>query len=208
MEINTPLTEDVIRKLRAGDQVEITGPIYTARDAAHRRMVEALARGEAIPIELAGNILYYVGPTPPRPGQVIGSAGPTTSMRMDAFCAALLPHGLRASMGKGGRGPELRRAMRQHGAIYFIAVGGTGALLSKHIKKSEIIAYEDLQTEAIRRLEVERFPAIVCNDVEGRDLLEEGKARWARPSGVNRGHSGANPELGPLGGGDIAAAAT
>ena len=183
MEIVTPLTDEVIRNLRVGDQVEITGPIYTARDAAHRRMVEALEKGEPIPIQLEGNIIYYVGPTPPRPGQVIGSAGPTTSMRMDGFCAPLLPHGLRATMGKGGRGPALRKLMKDYGAVYFLAVGGSGALLSRHIKQAEVIAYEDLATEAIRRLEVERFPAIVCNDVEGRDLLEEGKTQWARPAG-------------------------
>ena len=184
MEIHTPITDDVIRGLNVGDQVEITGVLYTARDAAHRRMVETLAKGESIPIELEGNILYYVGPTPPREGQVIGSAGPTTSMRMDAFCQALLPHGLRATIGKGGRGPELREAMQQHGAVYFLAVGGSGAFLSKHIKKAEVVAYEDLSTEAIRRLEVEKFPAIVCNDVQGRDLLEEGKRQWARPGGA------------------------
>ncbi len=181
MEIFTPLTDDVIRSLHVGQAVELTGVIYTARDAAHRRMAEALAKGESIPIQLEGNILYYVGPTPPKEGKVIGSAGPTTSMRMDAFCAALLPFGLRASMGKGGRGPELRKLMQEHGAIYFLAVGGSGALLSRHIKKAEVVAYEDLATEAIRRLEVEQFPAIVCNDVEGHDLLEEGKRQWARP---------------------------
>lgn len=179
--IQTPLTEEVIHSLRVGDAVEITGPIFAARDAAHKRMLEALSRGESIPIDLkGGNLIYYVGPTPPRPGAVIGAAGPTTSMRMDAFCAGLIPHGLKATMGKGGRGPELRDLMRQHGAIYFLAVGGSGALLSQHIKKAEVIAYEDLGTEAIRLLTVEKFPAIVCNDVEGRDLLEEGKAKWAR----------------------------
>ncbi len=181
IEIHTPLTEETIRSIHVGDTVEITGPIYAARDAAHKRMLEALAKGESIPIDLeGGNLIYYVGPTPPRPGAVIGAAGPTTSMRMDAFCAGLIPHGLRATMGKGGRGPELRELMKQHGAIYFLAVGGSGALLSQHIKKAEVIAYEDLGTEAIRLLMVEGFPAIVCNDVEGRDLLEEGKARWAR----------------------------
>jgi fumarate hydratase subunit beta len=181
MQIHTPLTAETIKSVRVGDAVEITGPIYAARDAAHKRMLEALARGEDIPIDLeAGNLIYYVGPTPPRPGAVIGAAGPTTSMRMDAFCAGLIPHGLKATMGKGGRGPELRDLMRQHGAIYFLAVGGSGALLSQHIKKAEVIAYEDLGTEAIRLLTVENFPAVVCNDVEGRDLLEEGKAKWAR----------------------------
>lgn len=180
MEIHTPLTDETIRSLKVGDAVEITGPLITARDAAHKRMVEALQRGDSIPIELEGNIIYYVGPTPPRPGQVIGSAGPTTSMRMDAFYAALIPHGLRASLGKGGRGPAVRNVMKEYGAIYFLAVGGSGALLSQHIKKVEVIAYEDLGTEAIRRIQVEKFPCLVCNDVEGRDLLEQGKAQWAR----------------------------
>ena len=201
MEITTPLTDQVLRSLKTGDQVEITGVIYTARDAAHRRMAEALAKGESIPIKLEGNIIYYVGPTPPRPGQAIGSAGPTTSMRMDDFWAALLPHGLRATIGKGGRSPELRKLMKQHGAVYFLAVGGSGALLSHHIKKAEVVAYEDLATEAIRRLEVEKFPVIVCNDTEGHDLLEEGKAKWARPVVAGAGRTGPNPELGPLGGG-------
>jgi len=181
IQIRTPLTDDIIKSLRVGDTVEITGPIYAARDAAHKRMLEALSRGESIPIDFkGGNLIYYVGPTPPRPGAVIGAAGPTTSMRMDAFCAGLIPHGLKATMGKGGRGPELRDLMRRHGAIYFLAVGGSGALLSQHIKQAEVIAYEDLGTEAIRLLTVENFPSIVCNDVEGRDLLEEGKAKWAR----------------------------
>lgn len=181
MEIHTPLTDEVLRSLHVGDQVEISGVIYTARDAAHRRMAEALGRGEAVPIPLEGNLIYYVGPTPPKEGQVIGSAGPTTSMRMDGFWEALLPHGLRATIGKGGRGPALREKMKQYGAVYFLAVGGTGALLSRHFKSAEVVAYEDLATEAIRRVVVEKFPAIVCNDVEGRDLLEEGKAKWRRP---------------------------
>lgn len=181
MEIHTPLTDEVLRSLKVGDQVEITGVIYTARDAAHRRMVEGLAKGEAPPIPLEGNLIYYVGPTPPRAGQVIGSAGPTTSMRMDGFWQALLPHGLRATIGKGGRGPVLRKKMQEFGAVYFLAVGGTGALLSRHVKSAEVVAYEDLATEAIRRLVVDKFPAIVCNDVHGADLLEQGKAQWRRP---------------------------
>ncbi len=181
MEIRTPLTDELIKSLKTGDAVEITGPLIVARDAAHKRMIEAIARGEKPPIDLASSLIYYSGPTPPRPGAVIGSIGPTTSMRMDAFYAALIPHGLRASLGKGGRGPGVRKVMQEHGAIYFMAVGGSGALLSQHVKKAEVVAYEDLGTEAIRRIEVEGFPAIVCNDLSGRDLLEEGKAKWARP---------------------------
>jgi len=181
MEIHTPLTDGVLRSLKVGDQVEITGVIHTARDAAHRRMADGLAKGEAPPIALEGSLIYYVGPTPPREGQVIGSAGPTTSMRMDAFWEALLPHGLRATIGKGGRGLALRKKMQEFGAVYFLAVGGTGALLSRHVKSAEVVAYEDLATEAIRRLVVEKFPAIVCNDVDGADLLEQGKAQWRRP---------------------------
>ena len=180
MEISTPLTDELIRSLRVGIAVEITGPLIVARDAAHKRLIEALQRGEPIPIDLKSSLIYYSGPTPPRPGAVIGSIGPTTSMRMDAFYAALIPHGLRATLGKGGRGPEVRRVMKEHGAIYFMAVGGSGALLSQHVRKAEVIAYEDLGTEAIRRIEVEKFPAIVCNDVEGGDLLEQGRAKWAR----------------------------
>ena len=180
MEVFTPLTDETIHSLRVGTAVEFTGPLIVARDAAHKRLIETLQRGEPIPIDLKSSLIYYAGPTPPRPGAVIGSVGPTTSMRMDAFYAALIPHGLRATLGKGGRGPEVRKVMKEHGAIYFLAVGGSGALLSQHVRKAEVIAYEDLGTEAIRRIEVEGFPAIVCNDLEGRDLLDEGKAKWAR----------------------------
>lgn len=180
MEIRTPVSEEVRRSLKVGQLVEITGEIYSARDAAHKRMVETLKAGGQPPIPFEGTIVYYVGPTPPREGMAIGSAGPTTSMRMDGFWEELLPYGLLLTIGKGGRGPRLREKMKQYGAVYFMAVGGTGAFLTQHIKKAEVVAYEDLGTEAIRRLTVEKLPVIVCVDAEGHDLLEEGKARWRR----------------------------
>lgn len=178
--IRPPLTDEVLKQLRAGDQVTITGTIYTARDAAHRRMVEALSQGKSLPMDIKGQIIYYVGPTPPKPGQVIGSAGPTTSMRMDPFTPALLEAGLKGAIGKGGRGPAVREAFRKYRAVYFGAIGGAGALLAGRIKAVEVIAYEDLGTEAIRRLKVEDFPCIVVDDIYGNDLLEQGKAQWER----------------------------
>lgn len=178
MDITLPLTDESVEKLRAGDDVRLTGVIYTARDAAHRRMVEALEKGESLPFDIGGQVIYYVGPTPAKPGQVIGSAGPTTSMRLDRFTPPLLAAGLKGIIGKGGRGPAVREALKQHKGVYFIAVGGAGALLARQIKKVDVVAYEDLGTEAVRRLEVEGFPVIVCNDIHGGDLLEEGKARY------------------------------
>ncbi len=180
--LTPPLTDADVRGLHIGDHVRFTGVIYTARDAAHKRLIELMQRGEPLPIDLRGQVLYYVGPTPPRPGQVIGSAGPTTAMRLDPYTPAMLELGVKAIIGKGGRGPEVREALKKHQAIYCIAVGGTGALLSQHIKRAEVIAFEDLGTEAIRRLEVEDFPAIVVNDVEGRDLLEEGRRQYRTSS--------------------------
>ena len=182
--IITPLTDAVIDGLAAGDHVNFTGVIYTARDAAHKRLIELADRGEPLPIDLAGQIIYYVGPTPPRPGAVIGSAGPTTSMRLDPYTKRMFELGLKGIIGKGGRGPAIRAAIQEHHALYCIAVGGTGALLNRHIKSATVVAFEDLGTEAIRRLEVERFPAIVVNDCRGGDLLEQGKAQYrtsARP---------------------------
>ena len=178
MDIKLPLTDETVEKLRAGDDVRFTGVIYTARDAAHRRMVEALEKGESLPFDIGGQVIYYVGPTPAKPGQVIGSAGPTTSMRLDRFTPPLLAAGLKGIIGKGGRGLAVRDALKQHKGVYFIAVGGAGALLARQIKKVDIVAYEDLGTEAVRRLEVEDFPVIVCNDIHGGDLLEEGKSRY------------------------------
>lgn len=178
--IQTPLTEEALKTLHVGDQVTITGVIYTARDAAHRRILEAVDSGEGSPIELEGQIIYYVGPTPPRPGEVIGSAGPTTAYRMDPYTPRILDMGVKAVIGKGGRSPQVRESFKEHGAVYFGAIGGAGAFLSQCIKSAEIVAYEDLGTEAIRRLEVENFPVIVVNDVDGNDLLEQGKLEWKR----------------------------
>jgi len=178
--ITTPLTDTALADLKTGDEVLLTGILYTARDAAHRRIIEAVERGESPPIDLKGQIIYYVGPTPPRPGQIIGSAGPTTAYRMDPFTPKMLDLGMKAAVGKGGRSKDVREALMSHKAVYFGAIGGSGALLSGTIKKAEIVAYEDLGTEAIRRLEVEDFPVIVINDIYGNDLLEQGRAEWQR----------------------------
>jgi len=182
--VSLPLTDEVIETLRAGDYVYLTGELLTARDAAHKRMCEALARGEALPADIRGQVIYYVGPTPAKPGAIVGSAGPTTSVRMDGYTIPLLEAGLRGAIGKGGRGPEVREAFAKHRAVYFLAVGGAGALLSKQIRRVEVVAYEDLGTEAMRRMEVEDFPAIVCNDVYGGDALELGKREWRDESAL------------------------
>ncbi len=178
--IETPLTGEVIEDLRAGDKVLITGYIYTARDAAHKRMVETLQRGEPLPVELKGQVIYYVGPTPPKEGQVIGSAGPTTAIRMDKYVEPLLKLGLKGMIGKGYRSPQVKELLKKYKAVYFAAVGGVATLLQRHIKSSELIAYEDLGTEAIRRLYVEDFPVIVANDIYGGDLFEEGRKKFAK----------------------------
>ena len=185
--LTTPLTDEALADLETGDEVLITGVIYTARDAAHRRIIEAVERGEQPPIDLQGQIIYYVGPTPPRPGDIIGSAGPTTAYRMDPFTPKMLDLGMKAAIGKGGRSKDVRDALVEHGAVYFGAIGGSGALLQGTIKGVEIVAYEDLGTEAIRRLEVEDFPAIVVNDLRGNDLLEQGRAQWRRPVAGEQG---------------------
>ncbi len=168
--ITTPITEETVSELHAGDFVYLTGTIYTARDAAHKRLYEALQRGEELPIDLKNNTLYYLGPSPAREGQVIGSAGPTTSSRMDKYTPLLLEKGLKGMIGKGKRSPEVIDAMEKNQAVYFAAIGGAGALLSKCIKKAEIIAYEDLGTEAIRKLEVEKLPVIVVIDSQRNNL--------------------------------------
>ncbi len=180
MNIVSPLEPEVVEKLRAGDQVSISGVIYTARDAAHKRLVEALNRGGGLPINLAGQTLYYMGPSPTKPGQVIGSAGPTTSGRMDRYTPLLLANGLKGMIGKGSRSPAVKEAIKQYKAVYFAAIGGAGALIARSIKKVEVVAYEELGAEAIRRLEVEGFPAIVVNDIYGGDLYEEGKAKYQK----------------------------
>ncbi len=176
--ITAPLTREAARQLRSGDSCLISGVIYTARDAAHKRLCELAAQGKPFPMEMQDAVIYFVGPTPAKPGQAIGSAGPTTSYRMDAYSPTLISLGLTGMIGKGKRGPEVIAAMQEHGAVYFGAIGGCGALLSKCIKKAEIVAYEDLGAEAIRRLEVEDFPAIVIIDSEGNNLYESGRANY------------------------------
>ena len=173
-----PFTDDDVAQLRAGDHVKFYGAIYTARDAAHRRMVEALGKGESLPIDVRGQVIYYVGPSPARPGRAIGSAGPTTSMRLDPFTPPLLEQGLKVIIGKGGRGSVVKQSLQDHKAVYLLAIGGAGALLSKTIKSVDVIAYEDLGTESIKKLTVEGFPAIVCCDVYGGDLLLQGKEQY------------------------------
>ena len=170
--IQAPVRKEDMVSLCAGDYVYLTGTIYTARDAAHKRMQETLAEGNALPMQLEGNIIYYMGPSPAREGRAIGSAGPTTASRMDKYTPALLDLGLKGMIGKGKRSLEVKAAIRRNKAVYFAAVGGAGALLSKSIVKSEVIAYDDLGTEAIRKLEVKDFPVIVVIDSEGNDLYE------------------------------------
>lgn len=170
--ITAPITDEVVSDLKAGDYVYISGTIYTARDAAHKRMYESLMKGEDIPMELKNNIIYYLGPSPAREGQIIGSAGPTTSSRMDKYTPLLLEKGLKGMIGKGKRSKEVKEAMKENNAVYFAAIGGAGALLSKCIKSAEVIAYDDLGTEAIRKLEVENLPVIVVIDNEMNDLYE------------------------------------
>lgn len=176
--IQTPLTQLTVRTLKAGDSCLISGVIYTARDAAHKRLCELVEQGKPLPFDIQDAIIYFVGPTPAKPGQAIGSAGPTTSYRMDAYSPLLIHQGQTGMIGKGKRGPEVVKAMREHGAVYFGAIGGCGALLSNCIKKSEIVAYEDLGAEAIRRLEVENFPVIVIIDSEGNNLYETGRTDY------------------------------
>lgn len=176
--INTPLTEDFARKLKAGDSVLITGIIYTARDAAHKRLVDALDRGQELPVDIKDQIVYYVGPSPAKPGQPIGAAGPTTSGRMDAYTPRLLAVGLRGMIGKGYRSAEVVDAMKKHGAVYFAATGGAAALIAKAVKKYEVVAYADLGTEAIAKMTVEDFPAIVVIDSEGNNYYEEGQKQY------------------------------
>ena len=171
--ITAPISDEDAKELRAGDYVYITGTIYTARDAAHKRMAEALAAGEPLPIDMKNNIIYYMGPSPAREGRPIGSAGPTTASRMDKYAPLLMDQGLKGMIGKGKRSAEVREAIVRNPAVYFAAVGGAGALLSKAVKKAEVIAYDDLGTEAIRKLEVENLPAIVVIDSEGSYLYED-----------------------------------
>lgn len=178
--ITTPLTEETARTLKAGDSVLISGVIYSARDAAHKRMVETLERGEKLPVDLTNQIVYYLGPTPAKPGNPIGSAGPTTAGRMDAYAPKIIEQGLKGMIGKGSRSPQVVEAMKKHGAVYFAAVGGAAALISKCIKKYDVLAYGDLGPEAIAALTVEDFPAIVVVDSEGRNFYEEGQKPYRK----------------------------
>jgi fumarate hydratase subunit beta len=180
MNITTPLTDEVIARLRAGDNVTITGTVYVGRDAAHKRLVAALDAGQELPFDPRGQIIYYMGPAPAKPGQPIGSAGPTTSYRMDPYAPRLMEVGLKGMIGKGNRSKPVLEAMQRCGAVYFAAIGGAGALIAQSVKAAEVVAYEDLGAEALRRLEVVGFPATVVNDIYGGDAYEEGKARYRR----------------------------
>lgn len=178
--IKAPMNKETIEDLKSGDYVYISGTIYTARDAAHKRMQEALDAGSELPIELEGNVIYYMGPSPAREGRPIGSAGPTTASRMDKYAPKLIDLGLKGMIGKGKRSPEVIDAIKRNGAVYFAAVGGAGAILSKCIKSSEVIAYDDLGTEAIRKLEVENLPAIVVIDSDGTNLYETAADKYRK----------------------------
>jgi fumarate hydratase subunit beta len=178
--LKTPLTDQDVEKLKIGDRVLLNGVIYTGRDAAHKRLHDLLQSGKDLPFDIRGQIIYYVGPTPAKPGRVLGSAGPTTSYRMDAFAPALIEKGLKGMIGKGMRSDQVKEAMKRHKAVYFAATGGAGALLAKRVKKAEVVAYDDLGPEAIRRLEVEDLPVIVVNDVQGNDLYVEGAKKYRR----------------------------
>lgn len=178
IQIATPLTDPMIAGLKAGDRVLLSGVIYTARDAAHQRLVDTLSAGQELPLNLAGQVIYYAGPAPARPGQVIGPAGPTTSSRMDSLTLPLLEAGLKGMVGKGTRSQEVRQAIVQYRAVYLVAVGGAAALISKRITKLELVAYEDLGTEAIYRLECLDLPLVVANDMYGGDLYEQGVAAY------------------------------
>jgi len=180
MHLTTPLTDEAIARLHAGDKVTITGVIYVGRDAAHKRLVAALDAGQPLPFDPQGQIIYYMGPSPARPGRPIGAAGPTTSYRMDPYAPRLMEVGLKGMIGKGNRAKPVRDAMIKHKAVYFGAIGGAGALIARSIKSAEVIAYDDLGAEALRRLEVEDFPAIVIDDIYGGDAYEDGVKQYSR----------------------------
>lgn len=180
IKLSTPLSDEDVEKLNAGDQVLLSGPLLTGRDAAHKRLCDLLDKEEELPIDINGQVIYFVGPSPAKPGKVIGSAGPTTSSRMDPYSPRLIERGLKGMVGKGSRGQEVVDAMVKYKCIYFAATGGAAALLAKTIKSAEIVAYEDLGPEAIRRLVVEDFPVVVVNDCHGRDLYKEGKQQYQR----------------------------
>jgi fumarate hydratase subunit beta len=176
--IKLPLTDEILKDLKAGDNLLLSGVIYVARDAAHKRMIEALDQGKPLPFDIKGATVYYMGPSPARPGRVIGSAGPTTSGRMDAYAPRLMAEGLKGMIGKGLRSRAVKDAMVKYRAVYLGAIGGAGAIISKSIKKAEVVAYEELGAEALRCLEVEDFPVTVVDDIYGGDIYEEGKAKY------------------------------
>ncbi len=178
--LKTPLSNEDVEKLKSGDIVYLSGTMYTARDAAHKRLVDLILNGEELPFELEGAVIYYVGPTPPKPGEPIGSAGPTTSYRMDPYAPILIEHGLKGMIGKGKRNQDVKDACVKHKAVYFGATGGAAALIAKAIKKAEVIAYPELGPEAVRRIEVEDFPVVVVNDTFGNDLYDEGRKLWEK----------------------------
>jgi fumarate hydratase subunit beta len=178
--LEMPLTKENVEELRTGDSVRLNGVIYTARDAAHARKAEAIEKEDPLPFDPEGQVVYFTGPAPARPGHVLGPAGPTTASRMDPYSPLLIKRGLRGMIGKGSRSEAVREAMREHGCVYFGAIEGTAALLARCVKEAEIIAYEDLGAEAIRRLVVEDFPVVVINDLYGGDLYEEGRKKWRR----------------------------
>ncbi|MBI1987884.1 MAG: Fe-S-containing hydro-lyase [Nitrospinae bacterium] len=178
--LTTPLSEEDVSRLRIGDRVLLNGILYTARDAAHARLVALMDRGEELPIDLQGQVIYFAGPSPAKPGKVIGSIGPTTSSRMDAYSPKLIARGLKGMIGKGSRSPQVIEAMVQHKCVYFGATGGAAALLAKTVKKAQVVAYEDLGPEAIVRLEVENFPVVVINDARGGDLYREGRKKYSK----------------------------
>ena len=176
--MKTPLKDSDIERLKIGDKVLLSGVVYTGRDAAHKRLAELLEKGEDLPFRIQGQAIYYVGPAPAKPGKVIGSCGPTTSYRMDLYTPGLIAKGLKAMIGKGPRSPEVIEALKKYKAVYFVAVGGAGTLIARCVKKAEVVAYEDLGPEAIRRLEIEGLPLIVANDCYGQDLFKEGIKKY------------------------------
>jgi fumarate hydratase subunit beta len=173
-----PLSDDLLETLHVGDELLLTGEMYVGRDAAHKRLIETLQAGKPLPVDLKGQVIYFMGPTPARPGKVIGSAGPTSSYRMDAYSPRLIAEGLKGMIGKGMRSAEVKEAMKRYKAVYFGAIGGAGALISSCIRKAEVVAYEDLGTEALRRIHVQDFPVTVVNDIHGGDLYEEGRKQY------------------------------
>ena len=181
IKLKTPLTDEDVEKLKIGDKVLLAWVIYTGRDAAHKRLYDLVLAGKELPVDICGQVIYYVGPAPAKPGKPIGSAGPTTSYRMDAFAPKLMELGLKGMIGKGNRGAEVVEAMKTHKAVYFGATGGAGALLARSIKKAEVVAWEDLGPEAIQRMEVEDFPVVVINDTKGNDLYVEGAKKYRKP---------------------------